>query len=441
MKSVIKDTNYLLNLMNEEISQRNTFKRFDTVRKGAISLDEQAILSLLKSKVFTVNEQKALKVLFSKTKTKSLTESSIRSLDRNVRIISNSSEMELRLKEGFFGDIWDGLKGLGNKAKEAIAGGWGKLKAIWAEFKELVQEVINSAKNGLDKLCGMLKGGSISADEIMGKLKDKKIIGDPDFVKEMKELYQTGKWWTTSWYASWVTSPTWEKEVLAGNGNIQEEPKVDASAAQKGLDAIPQLESLIHKRNVLLSNNQVVTELLQRNKRRNRLSEGHAVEHLDDAIKNPALKKVIHYAIELIQWVFMPLAKLGQVVAKAAAPKILGLFSDATSKIGGPGAFAFELLGTMLGEFVEIYVKKKYEEVQVDMVASILFPGLGIGVKIVNHIHTVLFLWTCANIVINLFDVVNKSDVAGEIRKGVKESYKPYGKFKIKNGNLIYIAK
>ena len=43
--------------MNEEISQKNTFKRFDKVRNGAVSLDEQAILSLLKSKVFTVNEQ------------------------------------------------------------------------------------------------------------------------------------------------------------------------------------------------------------------------------------------------------------------------------------------------------------------------------------------------------------------------------------------------
>lgn len=432
MKTKIQNTNSLRQLMNEVISEKNLSNRFNTVNNKTLSLDERAIISLLKSNVFTLNEQKALRVLFSKTKTKSLTETSIKVLDENVNVISNSSEMEIRLREGFFGDIWDGLKGLGNKAKEAIAGGWSKLKAIWAEFKELVQEVINSAKNGLVKLCDMAKGAQISPDEIMGKLKDKKIIGDPDFVKEMKELYQTGKWWTTSWYTSWVTSPSWEKDVLAGNGTIQEEPKVDPNAAAQGLDAIPQLENLIYKRNELLSNNQVVKSLFERNQRRNRLSEGHAVEHLDDAIKNPALKKVIHYAIELIQWVFMPLAKLGQVVAKAAAPKILGLFSDATSKVGGPGAFAFELLGTMLGEFVEIYVKKKYAEMQVDMVANILFPGLGIGVKIVNNIHTVLFLWTCANIVINLFDVVNKQKT---------ESYKPTGKFKIKEGNLIYIKK
>lgn len=428
--ATINDTNSLRVLMNEIMSENHTFKRFDTVRNKAISLDEQAIFSLLKSKIFTVNEQKALRVLFSKTKTKSLTESSIRSLDRNVRIVSNSSEKELRLKEGFFGDIWDGLKGLGNKAKEAIAGGWSKLKAIWAEFKELVQEVINSAKNGLVKLCDMAKGIQISPNEVMAKLKDKKITGDPDFIKEMKELYQTGKWWTTSWYTSWITAPTWEKGVLAGNGNIQEEPKVDATAAEQGLDAIPQLESLIHKRNELLSNNRVVTSLFERNQRRNRIVEGHAVEHLDDAIKNPALKKVIHYAIELIQWVFMPLAKLGQVVARAAAPKILSLFSNGTSKIGGPGAFAFELLGTLLGEFVEIYIKKTQAKLQVELVASILFPGLGITVDMINNVHQVLFLWTCANITINLFDVVNKQKT---------ESYTPKGEFKMQNGNLLFI--
>lgn len=432
MKSNPHKNNSLKHLMTEVMSYRYTNKRLNNVSRNAVSLDESTILSILESKVFTINERKALKVLISKTNTKSLTENTVKVLDENVRVISISNELEIRLKEGFFGDIWDGLKGLGDKAKDAIAGGWSKLKSIWAEFKELVQEVINSAKNGLVKLCDMVKSGSISPEEIMAKLKDKKITADPDFVKEIKQLYETGKWWTSSWYTSWITSPSWEKDILAGNGTIEEEPSVDAASAEKGLSAIPQLESLIDRRNNLLSNNKIVAELLQRNRRRLTLKEGHAVEHLDDAIKNPALKKVIYYAIELLQWVFMPLAKLGQVVAKAAAPKILGLFSDATSKIGGPGAFAFELLGTLFGEAVEIFIKKRYETVQVDLVASILFPGLGITKKMITNVHTALLLWTCANIVINFVDVVNKQKT---------ESYKPTGKFKIKEGNLLYIKK
>jgi hypothetical protein len=296
--------------MNEVMSQRQTIQRMNTVKNSAITLDERAINSLIRSRVFTLNEQKAMRILFSKTKTTSLTENTVKTLDENVRVISKSNEMDIRLKEGFFGDIWDGLKGLGDKAKEAITGGWSKLKSIWAEFKELVQEVINSAKNGLLKLCGIGANVGNAGQEMVDKMKDKKVIADPDFIKELKQLKETGGWWKSSWYQNWVVAPTWEKDVLAGNGTVDQEPKVDSKAAEQGLQAIPQLESFMNKRNSLLSDYHVVSELLKRNRRKNNISEGHAVEHLDDAIKNPALKKVVHYAIELIQWVFIPFAKL-----------------------------------------------------------------------------------------------------------------------------------
>lgn len=432
MKSKIKKSDSLKHLVNEVMSEQNITSRFNTVNSGAVSLDETAITSLLKSNVFTLNEQKAMRILFSKTKTKSLTETTVKLLDENVNIISNSSEIELRLKEGFFGDIWDGLKGLGDKAKEAIVGGWNKLKSIWAEFKELVQEVINSAKNGLLKLCNMGANVGNVGEEMVGKLKDKKIIADPDFIKELKQLSDTCGWWKTDWFQKWVVAPFWEKDVLAGKGTVDQEPKIDSKAAEQGLTAIPALESFISKRNELLSNNKVVTELLKRNQRRNTLKEEYAVEHLDDAIKNPALKKVVHYAIELIQWVFMPFAKLGQVVAKWVGPKALGAFSNLTKTVGGPGVYGFELLGTLFGEIMEIFVKKKTGEITVELVAKILFPGVGVGVDIIKAIHYALLAWTVANICINLVDSVEKVKT---------ESYKSTGKFKIKEGNLLYIKK
>ena len=245
-------------------------------------------------------------------------------------------------------------------------------------------------------------------------------------------MRETGGWWKTGWFQKWVVAPFWEKDVLAGNGTVDQEPKVDSKAAEQGLNDIPTLESFINKRNQLLSNNKVVTELLKRNERRNNLKEGHAVEHLDDAIKNPALKKVVHYAIELIQWVFMPFAKAGQVVAKWVGPKALGGFSTLTKTVGGPGVYGFELIGTLFGEIMEIVVKKKTGEMTVELVAKILFPGVGVGVDIVKAIHLALLSWTIANIIINLIDVVDKQKT---------ESYKPNGKFKIKEGNLLYIKK
>jgi hypothetical protein len=424
--------NSLKHLINEVMSQKNTIQRMNDVRNSAITLNETTINSLIRSRVFTINEQKAMRILFTKTKTTSLTEGTINELDNNVRFISKSNEMEIRLSEGFFGDIWDGLKGLGDKAKEAITGGWSKLIAIWGEFKELVQEVINSAKNGLLKLCNIGANVENAGQEIVNSIKNKKVIYDPDFKKEIKQLAETGGWWKTSWFQKWVVAPEWEKDVLSGTGTVDEEPKIDAKSAEQGLTAIPQLESLIGKRNSLLSDYHVVSELLKRNRKKNNISEAHAVEHLDDAIKNPALKKVVHYAIELIQWVFIPFAKLGQVVAKWAGPKALAAFSNATKTVGGPGVYTFELLGTLFAEMLEVLVKKFTGKMTVEFVATTLFPGVGIAVSTVEVIHYALLCWTVANILINLTDVVDKEKV---------ESYNPNGKFKISEGNLFYVKK
>ena len=425
-----KNETSLKSIVNELLSEKQTVRTLNKTTKKAVSLDETAIDSLLNSDVFSVRESKALKMLFSKTKTKSLTEATIKRLDTQVKIISELRDGHVKLSEGFFGDMWSGLKSLGDKAKEAVVGGWSKMKAIWSEFKELVQEVINSAKNGLLTLCNKAANvGNVGA-EFMGKVKDKKLTADPDVIKELKQLGETGSWWKSAWFQKWVVNPFWEKDVLAGKGTVDQEPKVDPKAAEQGLQAIPALESLISKRNNLLSDYGVVSELLNRSERKANLKESHAVEHLDDAIKNPALKKVVHYAIELIQWVFMPFAKLGQVVAKAVAPKLLGAFSNVTKSVGGPGAYAFELLGTIFGEFVEVAIKKIMGEDQKKMVAAVLFPGISLGLDIVSGIHYALLCWTCANIVINLVDVVNKEKT---------ESYSPIGEFKMQNGNLLFI--
>lgn len=435
MKMTPTQKNSLKYLINEITTGKNTISRLDNSLISVISLDENAIKSLLKLKIFTVNEQKALTVLFSKTKTKSLTESTVNLLDENVRVISHSSEIELRLKEGFFSDIWDGLKSMGDKAKDAIVGGWSKIKSIWAEFKELVQEVVNSAKNGLIKLCNMTKTASAAdAQKMVKDLASKgKLKMDDDFKKELTQLKDSSAWWVNEWYQKWVVKPFWEKDILAGKGNIKEEPKIDSKDAEQGLQAIPALESLIKKRNSLLSNYDIVTELLKRNEKRNSLNEAHSVEHLDDAIKNPALKKVVHYAVELIQWAFIPFAKLGQIVGKWIGPKVLSSFSNATKTFGGPGTYPFELLGTIFGELLEVVIKKMAAKYATGMIKDIMFPGFGLSENIVDAIHNALLVWTLANIFINLVDSAEKEGGAAT------ESYAPNGKFKIQDGNLLYV--
>lgn len=430
-------TNSLKTIINEVMSEKNILNRINSVTDSVLSIDEATIHSLIHSRVFTLNEQRAMRILFSKTKTKSLNENMINKLDENVKFISKSNEMEIRLKEEFFGDIWDGLKGLGDKAKEAITGGWGKLKAIWSEFKQLVQEVINSAKNGLLKLCNITKNASVSdAQNMVKNLASKgKLKMDDDFKKELLQLKESSTWWTTDWYQKWIIKPFWEKDVLIGKGNVDEEPKIDSKEAETGLQTIAAMESLIRKRNSLLSSYNIVSELLKRNRRRNALNESHPVEHLDDAIKNPALRKVVHYAVELIQWAFIPFAKLGQIIGKWAGPKLLSSFSNTTKTFGGPGIYTFELLGTLFGELLEIVVKKMAAKYATGIVKDIMFPGFGLSDSVIESIHTALLIWTIANILINLVDSVEKEETTAQ------ESYKSIGKFKIQEGNLLFVKR
>ena len=126
----------------------------------------------------------------------------------------------------------------------------------------------------------------------------------------------------------------------------------------------------------------------------------------------------------------MPFAKLGQVIAAWAGPKLFSGFSTVTKTVGGPGTYAFQLIGTLFGEAVELIIKYTKTQTVIVDVLNTLFPGLAIATETVAAIHKALMCWTVANILINLFDKV----------EAVKtESYTPNGKFKIQDGNLLFI--
>ena len=72
--ATIKDTNSLKYLMNEVISEKRMTQKLNSNTIKFTSLDESVIESLLNSDVFSVRESKAIRILFSKTKTKTLTD-------------------------------------------------------------------------------------------------------------------------------------------------------------------------------------------------------------------------------------------------------------------------------------------------------------------------------------------------------------------------------
>jgi hypothetical protein len=441
-----KNVNSLKYLMNEVISEKRLTQNINSNTIKFTTLDESTINSMLESNLFTQNESNAIRILFSKTKTKTLSESVIKKLDKSVKTIVESVDGDAILSEGFFGDIWDGLKGLGDKAKEVLAGGWDKVKAVWGEFKELVTEVASACKEGLQKAfaSALAKGKELSAkvgEE--AKKKFNEIKDAPSFLKEVGQLAESGTYLTTTFYNKWIANPTWEADMIDGKVAPSGDVKVDPAKAEDGLEDLKTMESvnksklnLIKERNELLSNKKVIEALYRSSNARAFLMEGGGFAHLEGAIKNPFLKGVVEWALKILQAVFIPLAKIGQMVANVVGKEILKKFSEGVKFLGGPGVFPFVIISGILSELLEIYLKgqmKKGPEIIAMMAIPVLAPLIATLSTFQTTVEGFLFWYTVGTIIINIIPILKQG--GGEKH----ESYSPTGKFKIKEGNLLYI--
>lgn len=443
----IKNANSLKYLMNEVLSEKRMTQKLNTNTVRFTSLDETAVNSLLKSSLFTKNESVAMKILFSKTKTKSLNESTVNKLNESVNTILNAKVGDSVLSEGFFGDIWDGLKGLGDKAKEVLSGGWSKLKAVWGEFKDLVTEVASACKSGFvkafDSFADKAKGASAKvadgAKEGLAKITDKNA-----FLKEVKEMTDTTTYVTKTFYTKWFAAPEWEKDMIAGNATPTEEVKVEPAKAEDGLEDLKTMESvrkmnakIIKERNNLLSNSDVVNELFNSSEKRLFIMEGGGFAHIEGAIKNPFLKGVVEWSVKILQALFIPIAKIAQTVAAAVGKEVLPKYSEAVKLLGGPGAFKFVIIGGILSELIELAVKAITPSGPA--IAAMFIPGLGpiilAAETLIKTVKSCLMVWTIATIAINIVPVLTKA--GGAAPKA--ESYNPKGEFKMQNGNLVFI--
>lgn len=442
-----KQMNSLKYLMNEVISEKRLSQKINSNTIKFTTLDESAINSLLQSNLFTKNESIAMHILFSKTKTRTLSESIIKKLEKSVNTIIESKEGDAILSEGFFSDIWDGIKGLGDKAKEVLAGGWGKIKAVWSEFSALVTEVASACKDGLLKAFGSFAGKAKDAASKASSEAEKKISAISDqktFATEVKNLYDSSKYITTTFFSKWISAPTWEKDMVAGSVAPAEDVKIDAAKAEDGLDDLKTMESvkkmklnLIKERNGLFSNSNVVSELYRSSNNRAFIFEGGGFAHLEGAIKNPALKGIVELSVKILQSVFAPLAKIAQIVTGMVGKALLKKFSEATKLLGGPGVFEFVILSGILSEIMEVAVKLLTPG-GADIVGFFIPPLVPIFATAKTFITIVggcLIAYSVATVIVNMIPTLQKKAAGG----GTHESYSPRGEFKIQDGNLFYV--
>ncbi len=463
---------YLLN----EVTNKNKIqqRQFSNVMKY-VSLNEQDVSKMLNSGFFTENEATALRILFSGTKTTKLNESTIRRIDRSVKIISESKPNSRVLSEGLLGNIWSKLSKLGDRAKEIVVGGWAKIKAAWSEFKELIQEFVNAMSTmfgkAFDWASGMIKQELQSyIDEMLTAWND--MMSKLDDVNQKKQLgtdlsnaYDTGKWVVDSLKEKVTsTKAEWFQDTIAGKGNIDDTGiEKDPDELETGFEELKNESvnrrihgELLSERSELFGNSRVLKNLVELHKRR--LSEGGGVAHLEDAVSNPFLKKILKYGVKALQYALIPIAKFAQQFVEKKAGELLKSMSGAVKFLGGPGQFAFPVFALIVAEVIELVVKNytvDYSPAKlVGKAAEWLVPGLGPAVAFANGIwdalKTFLFVWTIGNILFNLVLAARKAYTGSQGGESGGETggepavqtagYKPNGKFKLREGKLIFIS-
>ena len=434
------------------------------------ALDEGCIDAILKSGVFTIKEVKALNTLFSQTKTTVLIETTVSELDKIVENIKKTTNNNI-LMEGPFANIWGGLKKLGDKAKEALSGGWSKVKAIWGQFKELVTEAAGAIKDGLVKVFNAFKATGGDAGKKLVQELIKKYGGmaggigvaaaDKEkrngLIQEIKDLVTTNTYVTTTFFTSFVTSPSWEADLIAGNASPSGDVGLDSDEAEEGLEDLADEEgdggddggddsnesvkitskSIIRERNKFLSNKSVIKELLNLSKRPKRLNE--AFDKLNAALKNPVLKSIVDWTGKILGYLLSPISALAKQVATMAGPKVVAAYSSLVKGLGGPGSFEFAIISTLVVDLIgKLIASISPGGIQI---ATYFIPGFGqilAAVEaVVSAIKTALMVYTFATMLTQF-----AADMQAELGKSneVKENkFKPKGTFKIRDGNLILV--
>ena len=463
-----KNMGSLKYLMHEVLSERRMNQKIDSSTIRFTSLDEESIRAIINSGVLTLKESKAIDILFSKTKTSVLIESTVSNLDYIVEKIIEINSNNI-LMEGPFASLWGGLKKLGDKAKEALSGGWSKVKAIWGQFKELVTEAASAVKAGLVKVFNAFKTTGADAGKKLVQELIKKYGGmaagigvaaaDKEkrtgLIQEVKDLVTTNTFVTTTFFTKFVTTPSWEADLIAGNASPSGDVGLDQEEAEEGLEDLADEEgdtsggddsnesvkisakSIIRERNGFLSNKSVIRELFSLSQRPRQLNE--AFDKLNAALKNPVLKSIVDWTGKILGYLMAPISALAKQVATMVGPKVVEMYSNLVKALGGPGSFQFAIISTLVVDLIgKLIGSISPGGIQI---ATYFIPGFGQILAtveaVVSAIKTALMVYTFATMLTQF-----AADMQAELGKSneVKETaYKPKGKFKIRDGNLILV--
>jgi hypothetical protein len=429
----MKNKKYSLTKMLNEIQlkQNRQLNRL----KGYAFLNEFAIKKILTSGLLNEFESFVVSGYLKYNKITVINESVIKSVNRQQKLIS-----EGRLDEGFTDFIkksWDAatdkVTDIGSQVKDAFVKGWDGVKKIWSNFSDMIMEIVNKLKAGFAKVMNSIKAQvSGIGDKLIKTMdaawikafKEKHPHKHEDAKKDFNDSKSIFDHITSFFNKNLSGGAFFEKKLVSGEFTPSETDGISGEEVEQSMEDIAEAYKSI------FSNRQYIKELMT-------INEADITSVL---IKNPMGRKVADYIILGIKAIFFPLTTLMEVVGEQVAEKILPMASKVSAKLGGPGPFEFPILSYIVLESWQIWaygIKGTFSfEAITDLIAPFLAPFADAFLSIVKIAHAIVLAWAIIAVIQHIRSFFDEN-----FGKETSESYTPVGKFKIKDGNLLYLKR
>jgi hypothetical protein len=420
----------LIKLLNEIQTKQN--RQINGLKKYAF-LNEFAIKRIIESGVLGKFESFVVSGYFKYNKISEINETTIKFVNKQQKLISEGI-----INEGFTDFIkksWDAaadkVTDIGVSVKDAFVKGWDGVKKIWSNFSDMIAEIVNKLKAGFAKVMNTIKTKIAEiGDKLIGAMdatwikafKEKHPHKHEDAKKDFDAAKSIFDHITMFFNQKFVDGEFFEKQIMSGEFTPSDTKGISADDVEKSMEDIAEAYKSI------FSKKQNIREMMN-------LNEADLTSVL---IKNPMGRKVADYIILGIKAIFFPLSTLIEVVGEQTAEKILPLASKVSAKIGGPGPYEFPILSYIVLESWQIWaygINGTFSfQAIADLISPFLMPFGDVLSLIVKIAHATILAWAIIAVVQHIRSFFDEN-----FGKDSNESYKPNGKFKIKDGNLLYI--
>ena len=387
------------------IKLSDILKEIKTIKKATIkkaiqettskSMQLFVIEDVLSSGAFNKKEAIALREFFIYRKsTPMLNENTVRMITKEM------------LKEGFL----DWIKEKGSQFKDALSGGWDKLKAAWSNFKDFIQKLVDQLKESVSNLFEKAKTAILdeftlpiqkAADAFKEKVNSMQESND-SVDKLVNDIGISKEQIKTELPTEMEDLTTVKNDVMSKLKTVMSFDKLEADAvAGKGIDDV-KVESI-----GLLKNKRLVETLIT-------INESDLIEPEDLVKKYPILKGIIKFFVNLLKYTFGLLGTITKEILKWIFKNVFvginkcaaGIKSTVNkgnyTVLAGLTAYCLKLAGVELPYTGWLETLISNGAAALSGAVPVLGPFITVLTSIVSFVLLFLKIWTVITVLINI---------------------------------------